>query len=104
MAKTGSDEGSDNPLQGYFEWQVTTLLLAYDLADPVERGDTEAVERRRRRVEEEVSALSLGVIPERYRNDPELNWPPEVMMTITKATLLRVFEVSGSVLEADFPE
>ncbi|WP_428389779.1 hypothetical protein [Mucisphaera sp.] len=101
MAQTGSDAGSENPLQGYFEWQVTTLLLAYDLSDPVARGDAEAAERRRRRVEEEVSALSLGVIPKQYQQDPELNWPPEVMMSITKATLLRTFEISGAVLEGE---
>ncbi|QDU71360.1 hypothetical protein [Mucisphaera calidilacus] len=101
MARTGTGNESDNPLQGYFEWQVTTLLLAYDLAEPIERGDQEASERRRRRVEEEVSQLSLAVIPEKYRNDPKLNWPPEIMMTITKATLLRTFEITGEVLEAD---
>ncbi|MEQ9461704.1 MAG: hypothetical protein RIG82_12210 [Phycisphaeraceae bacterium] len=37
-------------------------------------------------------------MPQRYRNGPELNWPSEVM-TITKAMLLRVFEVSGPVME-----
>lgn len=99
MAQTGTEHESDNPLQGYFEWQVTTILLAYDLVDPIERDDTEAAERRRRRVEEEVSQLSLSVIPDQYKQDPNANWPPEVMMTITKATLLRTFEIAGNALD-----
>ena len=33
-----------NPLQGYYEWQITTLMLAYDLVEPVPREDEAAAE------------------------------------------------------------
>ena len=98
------EQDESNPLQGYFEWQVTTVLLAYDLVEPIPRGDQEAAERRRRRVEEEVSRLALSVIPEQFQKDPSLEWPPEVMMRITKATFLRSFEIAGESLEAEFPD
>ena len=29
------DHDEDNPLQGYFDWQVTTLMLAHDLSNPI---------------------------------------------------------------------
>jgi len=90
----GQSETSDNPLQGYFEWQVTTLLLARDLAEPVGRGDAEAIEARRRAAEAEVSELTLAVVPDVYKNDPSLDWPPEVMMAITRATLKRAAELA----------
>ena len=80
---------SDNPLQGYFEWQVTTLLLAYDLSDPIPRDANELAEKRRRAVEDEVTELSLAQIPQQYKDDPNLDWPAEVMMALTRATFAR---------------
>lgn len=89
------DEQDDNPLQGYFDWQVTTLLLAYDLIDPMDGDDPAAVEQRRLKTEQEVRAFSLAVVPEQYINDPTLDWPPEVMMAITRATFDRVNQITG---------
>ncbi len=86
---------ADNPLQGYFDWQVNTLMLAYDLAEPIERGNEEAHRNRRADVEDEVRRFTLAVIPDVYRNDPSLPWPPSVMMDITRATLLRAAQVAG---------
>lgn len=86
----------DNPLQGYFDWQVTTLLLAYDLADPIPADAAKAIEGRRAKTEQEVRDLSLASIPEKYKADPSLDWPPDVMMAITKATFKRVNQITGS--------
>ncbi len=86
---------ADNPLQGYYDWQVTTLMLAYDLAEPIHGGDASLHRRRRADVEEEVRALTLAVVPDVYKNDPSLDWPADVMMDITRATLLRAAQVSG---------
>lgn len=85
----------DNPLQGYFDWQVTTLLLAYDLVDPIPGDAAKAIEERRTRTEQEVRELSLAVIPEKYKSDPSLDWPPDVMMAITRATFKRVTEITA---------
>jgi hypothetical protein len=85
----------DNPLQGYFDWQVTTLLLAYDLVDPIPGDAAKAIEERRTKTEQEVRELSLAVIPEKYKADPSLDWPPDVMMAITRATFKRVNEITA---------
>ena len=75
-----------SPLQAYFDWQVTTIMLAHDLLDPLD-GDEEAAETRRRTVELEVSQLTLDIVPDIYKNDPELAWPSSLMRDITRATL-----------------
>ena len=85
----------DNPLQGYFDWQVTTLLLAYDLIDPIPASDAGAIEQRRMQTEQEVRDFSLAVIPEKYQQDPSLDWPPDVMMAITRATFNRVNKITN---------
>jgi hypothetical protein len=90
-----AEQSQENPLQGYYEWQVTTLLLAYDLAEPITRGDDETAEQRRRQVEGEVSELTLNQLPQRYKDDPSLDWPGEVMMQITRATLERAAAIAG---------
>lgn len=89
------DDQADNPLQGYFDWQVTTLLLAYDLVDPIPGDSPEAIETRRTQTEQEVREFTLAVVPDMYLNDPNLDWPPEVMMAITRATFDRVNQITG---------
>lgn len=88
---------ADNPLQGYYDWQVNTLMLAYDLHDPLRSGDEEAHRKRRAGVEDEVRRLTLAVVPDVYKNDATLDWPPDVMMDITRATLLRSAQLAGVV-------
>ena len=85
----------DNPLQGYFDWQVTTLMLAHDLGDPLPAGDEEAHHQRRFQIEEEVRTLTLGVLPEQFKHDATLAWPPELMMTITRETLITANRIAG---------
>jgi hypothetical protein len=90
-----AESQQSNPLQGYYEWQVTTLLLAYDLAEPITRGDDQTAQARRDQVEGEVSELTLNELPQRYKDNPELDWPAEVMMAITRATLQRATDIAG---------
>ncbi|MEM6257403.1 MAG: hypothetical protein AAGI37_03710 [Planctomycetota bacterium] len=85
----------ENPLQGYFDWQVTTLMLARDLSDPMPSGSDEAHQQRRHQVEEEVRTLTLGVLPEQFKHDATLAWPPELMMTITRETLKHAAKRAG---------
>jgi len=89
------EDQEDNPLQGYFDWQVTTLLLAYDLVDPIPGDSPQAIEQRRTRTEQEVREFTLAVVPKMYLNDPNLDWPPEVMMAITRATFDRLNQITG---------
>jgi len=85
----------DNPLQGYFDWQVTTLMLAHDLSGPLPSGDEQAHQERRQQVEQEVRTLTLSVLPEQFKHDATLAWPPELMMTITRETLKNASKIAG---------
>ncbi|MEM9345694.1 MAG: hypothetical protein AAGB26_03650 [Planctomycetota bacterium] len=93
MAEQNQEE--QNPLQGYFDWQVTTLMLAHDLSDPIASGSDEAHQQRRQQVEEEVRTLTLGVLPEQFKHDATLAWPPELMMAITRETLKYAARLAG---------
>ena len=85
-----------SPLQSYFDWQVTTLMLAHDLVAPISRGNDDAAGRRRQSVEQEVRDMVMGVLPDPYKENPTLDWPPQIMMAITKATLQRAMDIAGS--------
>ena len=97
MADDASD--ADNPLQGYFDWQVNTIMLARDVTEPLRGGDEAAHRRRRTEVEEAVKQFTLAVVPEAYRNDPSLDWPPSVMIEITRATLYEAARLAGMLAE-----
>lgn len=99
MAESDSNASSDqaSALQGYFDWQVTTLMLARDLSDPLDPRDPEAGEQRRRSIEAEVRTMTLAVIPDLLKSDPSLDWPPEVMMDITRTTLQHAAAIAGLV-------
>lgn len=82
----------DNPLKPYFDWQVTTIMLAHDLVDPIE-DDQAVAERRRLEIERQVSEMVLAMVPDVYKNDPELQWPPDMLRNITRRTFARVQEI-----------
>lgn len=82
-------------LQAYFDWQVNTVMLAYDLHDPVDATVEGAGEKRRAEVEDEVRVFTLSVVPDVYKNDPSLDWGPDLMRTITHATIKRAAEIAG---------
>lgn len=86
---------NESPLQNYYEWQVSTLMLAYDLADPITPGDDQRLEARRQAIAEEVGQMVRDLLPPEYLENPEKDFPPELMMQITRATLQRAMEVAG---------
>ncbi|MEM6333134.1 MAG: hypothetical protein AAF823_07320 [Planctomycetota bacterium] len=103
MAEEHADR---NPWQGYFDWQVTTLMLARDLHEPIRPGDETAAESRRSEMEQYVATLTRTVVPEELWNGGAA-WPPEVMRAITQATIGhaqdivdRGFEVAATALTA----
>ena len=85
-ASGGDKSQQASPLQGYFDWQVNTLMLAKDLVEPLNADDPWGLRRRREATEQEVRSFSMDAIPEVYQKDPSLSWPPEVMQAITRAT------------------
>ena len=81
---------------GYYDWQVSTLMLAYDVAEPLSRDDLSAQQARQQRCEREVRDIALSVIPPDFERDPSREFPPEVVMAMTRATLRRAVEISGA--------
>ncbi|MEM1013863.1 MAG: hypothetical protein AAGI46_16785 [Planctomycetota bacterium] len=91
-------EGDDaQGSHGYFEWQVSTLMLAYDAIEPISREQIDEQQKRQEQVEQEVRELSMAVIPENYHQDETKELAPQVVMLITRATLRRASEIVGLV-------
>lgn len=91
-----SDAHETNPLQGYFEWQVTTFMLAHDLSEPITPGPgaEDQANGRRRATELEVSNMVRNLLPKEML-DESAEWDREVMTMITRATLKRAAEIAG---------
>ena len=87
-------EAEPNLLQGYFDWQVTTLMLARDLVDPIQSGNEQTAVARRAEIEQEVRSLVMDLLPPQYKANPELDWPPGMLKEFTKATLRRAIELA----------
>jgi hypothetical protein len=79
----------------YYDWQVSTLLLAYDVVDPIGRDDVEALAKRQQEVELELHQMVHTILPEDYRNNPGRDFPPELVMQLTRATLRRAAAIAG---------
>jgi len=74
-------------IHGYYDWQVNTLMLAYDAVDPLAGKDESAIDQRRDRVEMEVRAMAMEILPEEYKQNPEKDITPEIRMMFTRATI-----------------
>ncbi|HEX8323527.1 MAG TPA: hypothetical protein VF595_06385 [Tepidisphaeraceae bacterium] len=79
----------------YFDWQVSTLMLSYDVIDPIARTDDRRQTERQRQVEQEIHDIAQATIPDAYKQNPNLDFPPAVVMLLTRATLKRAFEIVG---------
>lgn len=80
---------------GYYEWQVSTLMLAYDVVQPLPRDDNKRIAERQQQVEEEIHQMAHRVIPQAYRDNPELEFPPVIIMMLTRTTIARAVEIMG---------
>jgi hypothetical protein len=83
-------------VHSYFDWQVSTLMLAYDTVEPLARTDQQGIASRQQRVEEELRVMAGEVIPKEYLDNPQLEFPPEVVVLLTRATLRRAVEICQS--------
>lgn len=79
----------------YLDWQISTLMLAHDVVEPLPREDVARQAARQQSVEREVHDLAMAVIPQSYRENPQADFPPEIVMLLTKATIRRAAEISG---------
>jgi len=84
----------------YYDWQLATLMYAYDVAEPISGTDKELLAKRMQSCEFELYELAKAVIPEGYWQDQGLSLSSEVVMLLTQATIIRAAEimklVSGS--------
>ena len=83
------------PTHSYYDWQVSTLMLAYDAVQPLARHDEAGLAKRQQEVEEELRRMVNAVLPDDYRRNPEREFPPEVVVMLTRATLTRAAEIVG---------
>jgi hypothetical protein len=79
----------------YYDWQVSTLLLAYDAVDPIARDDVESLARRQQQVELELHDMAHAILPKDYLDNPGRDFPPDVVNRLTRATLRRAAAVAG---------
>lgn len=103
-AEPTASNGEDSPLQGYFDWQVTTLMLSLDLVDPLPADVAERdVAKRRGEIEAEVRAFTLELVPEDLKQDPSRAWPPELLRAITRETIRRAEAICARAGEDPIP-
>ena len=79
----------------YFDWQVSTLMLAYDSVEPIDREDAEALGKREQGVQRELYDLARAIIPKEYLDNPQEDFPPEIVMLMTRATIARAAQIMG---------
>ncbi|HEY0008114.1 MAG TPA: hypothetical protein VGB55_05280 [Tepidisphaeraceae bacterium] len=84
----------------YYEWQVSTLMLAYDVIEPISRHDEKRLAERNNAVEQEIHEMAHRVIPQAYRDNPQMEFPPAIIVLLTKATLARAARIIGLTPEA----
>lgn len=77
----------------YYDWQLSTLMLAYDVAEPVRRDDDKRLEERQQKVELELREMVHRVLPKEYLANPQRDFPPAMVALLTRATVARAAEI-----------
>ena len=90
-----SDATESGGTHSYYDWQVSTLLLAYDVNEPLPREDVAGLQKRQQHCELEVREIAIKVIPPDFQRDPVRELPPDVVIGMTRATLRRAAEIIG---------
>ena len=88
-------DNASNGTHSYLDWQISTLMLAHDVQQPLSRDDHAAQEKRQRQCELEARDIALSVIPPDFQSDPSKDFPPRLVMEMTKATLARAAILAG---------
>jgi hypothetical protein len=79
----------------YLDWQISTLMLAYDVVDPLPRNADKLLAEREEKVRYELRDLMLASVPKDYLDNPERDLPPDVVKILTRATLRRAVQIAG---------
>jgi len=77
----------------YYDWQISTLMLAYDVVQPLSRDDQQRLGEREQAVREELHAMVHEVLPQEYLENPGSEFPPEMVSQLTRATLRRAMAI-----------
>jgi hypothetical protein len=77
----------------YYDWQISTLMLAYDVRTPLAREDQEALSQRDQAVREELYEMLQRTLPTSYLENPQAEFPPEMIQRLTRATLHRAVQI-----------
>lgn len=85
---------------GYYEWQLSTLMLAYDVVTPLSREDDEAQAKRQQACEQELYDMVQAVLPKSYLENPQAEFPPEMVALLTRATIQRASAIVSQSLKA----
>lgn len=85
----------------YFDWQVSTLMLAYDAVEPLSRADDAALETREKAVQRELYELVHALLPDEYLKNPQADFPPEIVTILTKGTIARAAQIMGMTEEGE---
>jgi hypothetical protein len=81
----------------YFDWQVSTLMLAYDVAAPIPRDDEKQLAEREQAVQRELYGLVRAILPKEYLENPQADFPPEIVVLLTRGTIARAAQILGMV-------
>ncbi|MEM6561204.1 MAG: hypothetical protein AAF656_06365 [Planctomycetota bacterium] len=88
---------ADETAHSLYDWQVSTLMLAYDVADPLDRDDKEQLAQREETVRAELLAIAKAVVPAEFWEDGGKELTPEVAHGLTKAVIGRAATIAGCV-------
>ena len=77
----------------YYDWQVSTLMLAYDVAEPLARDDASGLADREQKVRLELRDMVHSILPRDYLQNPQSEFPPEIVALLTRATLNRAMAI-----------
>jgi len=84
---------TEESTHSYYDWQVSTLMLAYDVHEPLSRNDIPALAAREEAVQHELHAMVHAVLPKAYLDNPEDDFPADMVQLLTRATLKRSMEI-----------
>ena len=90
MAEAPNDARGTHSL---YDWQLSTLMLAYDAADPIDRADAEALSAREQGVMQELQQIARRVVPAEFWQDGSRPLTPQLAHDLTKAVIRRAAEV-----------
>ena len=79
----------------YLDWQISTLMLAYDVVDPLPRNADKLLHEREEKVRQELKDLVHATLPKEYLENPEREFPSSMVKMLTRATLRRASQIAG---------